>query len=200
MIALVRGNLIIKAPQFVVVDVSGIGYKVFIPLSTFPKLPPLKEEVTFHIHTHLKEDAIQLYGFMSIEERDFFLTLLTISGIGPKMGLNIMSGSTLPALMEILEQDDVKRLSMIPGVGKKTAARIILELKEKLISIASSPTEKGEAVSKVSADALSALINLGYSRAHAGDAISRAIKDGRKETLEEVIREALKDLASFGGR
>lgn len=88
---------------------------------------------------------------------------------------------------------------MIPGVGKKTAARIILELKEKLISIASSPTEKGEAVSKVSADALSALINLGYSRAHAGDAINRAIKDGKKETLEEVIREALKDLASFGG-
>ena len=111
------------------------------------------------------------------------------------MGLNIMSGSSLSALIEILEQDDVKRLSMIPGVGKKTAARIILELKEKLISIASSPTEKGEVESKISADALSALLNLGYSRAQAGDAISRAIKDGKKASIEEVIREALKNLA-----
>lgn len=200
MIALVRGNLIIKAPQYVVVDVSGVGYKVSIPLSTFPRLPPLKEEVTLHIHTHVKEDAIQLYGFLSIEERDFFLTLLTISGIGPRMGLNIMSGASLPDLIEILEQDDVTRLSTIPGVGKKTAARIILELKEKLISIASSPAEKGEVASRTAADALSALINLGYSRAQAGDAINRAIKDGKKETLEEVIREALKDLASFSAR
>src|SRR3990172_9400478 len=136
MIALIRGHLIVKTPQYAIVDVNGVGYKVFMPLSTFSRLPDNnKDEVTLHTYTHLREDAIQLYGFLSAEERDFFTTLITISGIGPKMGLNILSGSSLSELMKTVESEDAKRLSMIPGVGKKTAARIILELKEKLPSI-----------------------------------------------------------------
>ena len=200
MIALIRGHLIIKAPQYTVIDVNGVGYKIFIPLSTFPKLPPHKEEVTLHIHTNVREDAIQLYGFLSIEERDFFVTLLTISGIGPKMGLNIMSGSSLSDLTETVEQGDVKRLSTIPGVGKKTAARIVLELKEKLLPLSSSATNENAGFgSRVEADALSALINLGYTRVQSQDAINKAGKASKNISLEEIIREALKNLAKSGG-
>lgn len=194
MIALLRGHLLMKTPQYTVIDVHGVGYKVFIPLSTFPKLPSHQEEVTLHTYTNVREDAIQLYGFLSTEERDFFITLLTISGIGPKMGLNIMSGPSLSDLMEIVDQGDVKRLSMIPGVGKKIAARIVLELKEKLIPVSSS-AEKVGADPKIEADALSALMNLGYTRAQAYEAITQAWKDNGKMSIEVIIREALKILA-----
>lgn len=214
MIALIRGNLLIKTPQYAVVDVNGIGYKVFISLSTFPRLPAGKEDVTIHTYTHVREDAIQLYGFLSPEERDFFVTLLTISGIGPKMGLNIMSGASLPELMEIVDRGDVKRLSMIPGVGKKTAGRMILELKEKLIPPYPAllkggeggfySGKEGELDSKIPVYALSALVNLGYSRSQASEAINRVLKTSaspalseakKGASLEEVIREALKNLA-----
>ncbi|MBI5756354.1 MAG: Holliday junction branch migration protein RuvA [Nitrospirae bacterium] len=194
MIALIRGHLIVKTPQYAIVDVNGVGYKVFMPLSTFSRLPDNnKDEVTLHTYTHLREDAIQLYGFLSAEERDFFTTLITISGIGPKMGLNILSGSSLSELMKTVESEDAKRLSMIPGVGKKTAARIILELKEKLPSI--SPfREEGGIDSAIAGDALSALVNLGYTRAPAYDAIKKACKDSKKMSIEEIIREALKTM------
>jgi len=194
MIALLRGHLFMKTPQYTVIDVHGVGYKVFIPLSTFSKLPSSQGEVTLHTYTNVREDAIQLYGFLSMEERDFFMMLLTISGIGPKMGLNIMSGPSLSDLMEIVDQGDVRRLSMIPGVGKKTAARIVLELKEKLVPINSS-AEKGGTDPRIEADALSALMNLGYSRAQAHEAIRKAWKDNGKTPIEEIIREALKILA-----
>ena len=194
MIAFLRGYLLMKTPQYAVIDVHGVGYKVFVPLSTFPKLPSHQEEVTLHTYTNVREDAIQLYGFLSREERDFFMMLLTISGIGPKMGLNIMSGPSLSDLMEIVDQGDVTRLSMIPGVGKKTAARIVLELKEKLVPV-SSPAEKGGADPKIEADVLSALMNLGYPRVQAHEAIRKAWKDDGKTPIEEMIREALKILA-----
>lgn len=194
MIALLRGQLIIKTPQYAVIDVNGIGYKIFIPLSTFPKLPPQKEEITFHTYTHVREDALQLYGFLSREERDFFTTLLTISGIGPKMGMNIMSGASLSNLMEIVEKEDVKKLSMIPGVGKKTAGRMILELREKLIPVSPSVGE-GAIDSKITTDALSALVNLGYTRTQAREAVNSAERIFRNGTLEEIIKEALKNLS-----
>lgn len=198
MIALIRGHLIVKAPQFVIVDVHGVGYKVYIPLSAFTRLPSQGEEVTVHTYTHMREDAIQLYGFLTAEERDFFTTLLTISGIGPRMGLNIMSGTSLSNLMEIVDKEDVKRLSMIPGVGKKTAARLILELKEKLVPV-SPPAGEGGIDPKIAADALSALINLGYPRNQAQEAIHLAGKSSRDISIEEVIREALRYLAKGGG-
>ena len=198
MIALLRGHLLIKTPQYTVIDVHGVGYKVFIPLSTFPKLPSHQEEVTLHTYTNVREDAIQLYGFLSTEERDFFITLLTISGIGPKMGLNIMSGPSLSDLMEIVDQGDVKRLSMIPGVGKKTAARIVLELKEKLVPLSSLDEKKG-IDTKIATDALSALMNLGYPRVQAHEAIRVAGEVFQEMSLEELLREALKKLAKGQG-
>lgn len=194
MIAHVRGHLIVKTPQYAVVDVNGVGYKIFIPLSTFTRLPQEQDEVMLHTYTHVREDALSLYGFLSAEERDFFTTLLTISGVGPKMGLNLLSGSSLSDLMKTVQSEDTGRLSMIPGVGKKTAARIILELKEKLPTL-STPEGEVHLDHSVSADALSALMNLGYQRTQAYEAV-RKVRDGNRDMpIESVIREALKILA-----
>ena len=194
MIAHVRGHLVVKTPQYVVIDVNGVGYKVFIPLTTFTRLPHDNAEIILHTYTHVREDAILLYGFSSAEERDFFTTLLTISGVGPKMGLNLLSGSSLSDLMKIVESEDTKRLSMIPGVGKKTAARIILELKEKLPVLCDSEGETGMGHT-IAADALSALINLGYPRAQAYEAVKKIREQDRDIPVESLIREALKALA-----
>jgi Holliday junction DNA helicase RuvA len=194
MIAHVRGHLIVKTPQYAVIDVNGVGYKVFIPLSTFTKLPHEKDEIMLHTYTHVREDAMLLYGFLSAEERDFFTTLLTISGVGPKMGLNLLSGSSLSDLMKIVESEDAKRLSMIPGVGKKTAARIILELKEKIPML--SAAEGGIIIDhSIAADALSALVNLGYPRAQAYEAVRKVRENDREMPIELLIKEALKTLA-----
>ena len=194
MIAHVRGHLIVKTPQYAVIDVHGVGYKVFIPLSTFTKLPHEKDEIMLHTYTHVREDAMLLYGFLSVEERDFFTTLLTISGVGPKMGLNLLSGSSLSDLMKIVESEDAKRLSMIPGVGKKTAARIILELKEKIPML--SAAEGGIVMDhSIAADALSALVNLGYPRAQAYEAIRKVREHNRGIPIESLIKESLKTLA-----
>ena len=194
MIAHVRGHLIVKTPQYAVVDVNGVGYKVFIPLSTFTKLPHEKDEIMLHTYTHVREDAMLLYGFLSAEERDFFTTLLTISGVGPKMGLNLLSGSSLSDLMKIVESEDAKRLSMIPGVGKKTAARIILELKEKIPML--SVAEGGIVMDhSIAADALSALVNLGYPRAQAYEVVRKVRESKREISIESLIKESLRTLA-----
>lgn len=194
MIAHVRGHLVVKTPQYAVIDVNGVGYKVFIPLTTFTRLPHDNAEIILHTYTHVREDAILLYGFSSAEERDFFTTLLTISGVGPKMGLNLLSGSSLSDLMKIVESEDTKRLSMIPGVGKKTAARIILELKEKLPVLGDSEGGTGMGHT-IAADALSALINLGYPRAQAYEAVRKVREQDRDIPVESLIREALKTLS-----
>lgn len=194
MIAHVRGHLVVKTPQYAVIDVNGVGYKVFIPLTTFTRLPHDNAEIILHTYTHVREDAILLYGFSSAEERDFFTTLLTISGVGPKMGLNLLSGSSLSDLMKIVESEDTKRLSMIPGVGKKTAARIILELKEKLPVLGDSEGGTGMGHT-IAADALSALINLGYPRAQAYEAVRKVREQDRDIPVESLIREALKILS-----
>lgn len=194
MIAHVRGHLVVKTPQYAVIDVNGVGYKVFIPLTTFTRLPHDNAEIILHTYTHVREDAILLYGFSSAEERDFFTTLLTISGVGPKMGLNLLSGSSLSDLMKIVESEDTKRLSMIPGVGKKTAARIILELKEKLPVLGDSEGGTGMGHT-IAADALSALINLGYPRAQAYEAVKKVREQDRDIPVESLIREALKILS-----
>lgn len=194
MIAHVRGHLVVKTPQYAVIDVNGVGYKVFIPLTTFTRLPHDNAEIILHTYTHVREDAILLYGFSSAEERDFFTTLLTISGVGPKMGLNLLSGSSLSDLMKIVESEDTKRLSMIPGVGKKTAARIILELKEKLPVLGDSEGGTGMGHT-IAADALSALINLGYPRAQAYEVVKKIREQDRDIPVESLIREALKILS-----
>ncbi len=147
-----------------------------------------------YTYTHVREDTLSLYGFLSAEERDFFTTLLSISGVGPKMGLNLLSGSSFSDLKKIVESEDTKRLSMIPGVGKKTAARIILELREKLPVLS---TSEGEARvnHSIASDALSALLNLGYPRAQAYEAIQKARERNRELPIESLIRESLKMLS-----
>src|SRR3972149_2309945 len=164
MIAHVRGHLVVKTPQYAVIDVNGVGYKVFIPLTTFTRLPHDNAEIILHTYTHVREDAILLYGFSSAAERDFFTTLLTISGVGPKMGLNLLSGSSLS------------------------------ELKKKLPTLgdAEGGTEMGHTIA---ADALSALINLGYPRAQAYEAVKKIREKNRDIPVESLIREALKTLS-----
>ena len=157
-------------------------------------MPHDNAEIILQTYTHVREDAILLYGFLSVEERDFFITLLSISGVGPKMGLNLLSGSSLSDLMKIVESEDIKRLSMIPGVGKKTAARIILELKEKLPVLSSAEGEI-HLDHSIAADALSALVNLGYPRAQAYEVIRKVREQNKDITVELLIREALKTLA-----
>jgi Holliday junction DNA helicase RuvA len=196
MIASLRGYLAGKSPQAVVVDVGGVGYEVFIPLSTFPRLPDLQKPVIFHTHTHVREDTLQLYGFLSREERDFFLLLLSVSGVGPKVALNILSGLPLDDLSRAVETEDVARLKAVPGVGAKTAGRVILELKGKVAPFYTDSAMRPGGEIRNHEDALSALMNLGYPRNVAGEAINKVCKREEEQalSLEDVIREALRVL------
>src|SRR6266850_4568946 len=170
MIAHLRGKLAQKDPARVIVDVNGVGYEVFVPLTTFTALPDTGSEVSIDVHTHVREDIIALYGFSTRRERLIFEKLMTISGIGPKLAVTILSGGSVEDLVTAIKRSDLARLTAIPGVGKKTAERIVLELKDKLRGFA-----EGPAKSLVESDVLSALENLGYLRAHAEAAMRRAV-------------------------
>ena len=188
MIGSLRGILISKNPLDVILEVGGVGYVVSVPTGTVSQLPPEGHEAFLHIHTHVREDAIQLFGFSTENEKRVFLTVLGISGIGPKLALNIISGISHDDFYKAVENEDAESLARIPGVGKKTSQRIVLELKGKL--------PKG-AISRdtVYDDALSALVNLGYRKADAVSALDMAQKAGQSG-LEGLIREALKKLTS----
>lgn len=200
MIAALTGRLAHKAPSHVILDVHGVGYEVFIPLSTFYALPEINESASLSVYTHLREDAIQLYGFVTALEKDSFILLTSISGIGPKLALSVLSALNVPDLVSAILAGDVEKLSSVPGIGKKTAARIVLELKDKVERLRVTPGPIPQAVSgplgRLQDDALSALVNLGYKSADVKEAITRAAQ-GRPEPipLTELIREVLKDLA-----
>jgi len=199
-IASLTGRLALKAPSHVTLDVQGVGYEVFIPLSTFYALPDLNESASLSIHTHLREDAIQLYGFVTALEKDSFILLTSISGIGPKLALSVLSALNVPDLVSAILAGDVEKLASVPGIGKKTAARIALELKDKVERLRMTPSPVPQAASgplgRLQDDALSALINLGYKGADVKEAIKRAAQ-ARPEPipLTELLREVLKDLA-----
>jgi Holliday junction DNA helicase RuvA len=186
MIGSLRGTLIKMKPDNVIVEVSGVGYKVNIPLNTMSALPEVGKDIFLHIYTHVREDTLQLYGFTSEDEKKIFITLLGITGIGPKMALNILSGISHNDLLQAIETEDVAHLCRIPGLGKKTAHRLILELKEKL------PTAK-EPVNRVFEDTLSALVNLGYKKSIAQESLEKAYKKGFND-IEGLLKEALKYL------
>ena len=200
MIAFLTGRLAFKAPTHLTLDVQGVGYEVFIPLSTYYALPGLDEVTALNIHTHLREDAIQLFGFLSQSEKEAFLLLTTVSGIGPKLGLSVLSSLSITDLVSAIQMDDVEKLATVPGIGKKSAGRIALELKDKVGKI-----QPG--VAAVSApgrqdpegpydDALSALINLGYRPQDAKEALKRAANTAASPlALKDLIREGLKELA-----
>lgn len=189
MIGSLRGRLISKRPENIIIETGGVGYQVMVPINLLSMLPEEGGEVFLHIYTHVREDSLQLYGFLSEEEKRIFTTLLGITGIGPKMALNILSGFTVKDFMRAIDSEDVALLCRIPGLGKKTAHRLILELRERLVT--------KEAKDSLYDDTLSALINLGYKRAEAVEALDRAYKGGYKG-VEELLREALRFLT--GGR
>lgn len=200
MIAHLNGTLSEKTTQTVIIDNGGIGYQVLVPLSTFYALPDEDHPVSLHIHTYVREDALLLFGFQTTLEKNIFLLLISVSGIGPKLALNILSGIGPDELLEAMAQGDALRLQSIPGVGKKTAERIALELKEKALRamgdlpVSPRPIAAGEN-RMVMDDAVSALLNLGYSAKSAKSAVDRACSGLDNVTLEGLIKEALKMLA-----
>jgi Holliday junction DNA helicase RuvA len=197
MIAYLKGILLKKTTGRLIIDNGGIGYEVIVPLSTFYALPDEEEQVGLHIYTHVKEDAFILFGFKTVLEKDIFRMLISVSGIGPKLAVNILSGVGPDVLLEAISTGDVGRLQAIPGVGKKTAERISLELKDKAQEVGidlhlPKPTFTVVQDRTVFDDALSALVYLGYSVKPAKKAVENAISNLDEVTLEEVIKEALR--------
>ncbi len=195
MIAFLRGRLHEKHPNRLIVDVNGVGYDVFVPLSTFYALPNVGGEVSLRVHTHVREDAIALFGFASQLELQIFERLITVSGIGPKVALAVLSGIDPLELVAAVQRGDVARLTLIPGVGKKTAERIGLELKDRLpLAVAAEAPAVVDAGDNLRADLLSALLNLGYHRAFAEKAVDRALKMPGDATFERCLKQALGEL------
>lgn len=199
MIAFLKGNLLKKTTETLIIDNGGIGYEVIAPLSTFYALPEEGEEVSLHIYTHVREDAFILFGFKTTLEKNIFRLLISVSGIGPKLATNILSGIGPDILLEAIGAGDLVRLQSIPGVGKKTAERIILELKDKAQKLGTDLiTPSRIAVFKdktISEDALSALLNLGYTSKAARIAVDKAMSNVSDASLEVVIKEALRLLS-----
>jgi holliday junction DNA helicase RuvA len=200
MIAHLRGSLQSKSPRYLILDVNGVGYEVTVPLTTFYQLPDLGNTVSFHIHTHVRENALQLYGFRTPQEKELFVRLMGVNGIGPRLAINILSGISAGELVATVRQEDVARLTVIPGVGRKTAERIIVELRDKLAGLdvpgESDLPVRQQKSTAVLDDALSALLNLGYRRAVAQRAIDQACKIlQRNITVENLLQECLRSLA-----
>jgi holliday junction DNA helicase RuvA len=200
MIALLTGRLAFKAPTHLALDVQGVGYEVFIPLSTYYNLPNPQETLTLSIHTHVREDAIQLFGFSTPQEKDAFVLLMSVSGIGPKSALGILSALPVSDLVSAIQSGDVEKLETVPGIGKKSAGRLVLELKDRLTKLHPALTAPDAQLLKGRDenfdDALSALTNLGYRGSDAKEAL-KAAQQSRSGplTLQELIRESLKQLA-----
>jgi len=195
MIAHLRGKLLTKHPNQVVVETSGVGYEVNISVPTFSELPANGSEVALHIHTHVREDVIALYGFARIAEKHLFEKLMTVSGIGAKLAITILSGMAADEMAAAIRGNDVARLTRIPGIGKKTAERMVLELRDK-VPAAGIPTPTAPAMSAMEEDVLSALVNLGYQHAAGEKALASAIKNGagkgeKTPSFDALFREAL---------
>ena len=189
MIAWLRGKLVEKEPARVVIDVHGVGYEVFIPTTTFTAMPGPGSDVTLDIHTHVREDALALYGFSSRQERRVFERLITISGIGPRLAVTILSGGSVDGLVGAIRRGDLARLTSIPGVGKKTAERIVVELRDKLQDLSVEAPKPA-----VETDVLSALENLGYARPMAEAAVRRAVNGDEEAGFEVLFKRALQIL------
>jgi Holliday junction DNA helicase RuvA len=195
MISFLRGTLLEKHPNQIIVDVHGVGYELTIPVSTFSALPETGQEVRLRVHTHVREDALALFGFSSAEEKLLFEKLISVSGIGPRLAVTVLSGLAAAELIEAIRSGDVQQLVRIPGVGKKTAERIILELKEKLVAGAPAVAAAGtprSAFSTAEEDVISALMNIGANRASAEAAVLKAKQEGAGADFEAMFRNALR--------
>jgi Holliday junction DNA helicase RuvA len=196
MIAFLRGTLLEKHPNQAIVEAGGVGYDVSIPVSTYSALPDAGAEVRLRIHTHVREDMLALFGFVTIEEKVLFEKLISVSGIGPTLAVKVLSGLETASLISAIRNASVEHLVRIPGVGKKTAERIVLELKDKLEMLPAggqpAPSAKPQAaLSPVEFDVLSALLNLGCQRANADAAVRKAKADGAGDEFEPLFRRAL---------
>jgi Holliday junction DNA helicase RuvA len=205
MIGYLRGQLVDKRPNQVLVDVNGVGYVVSIPLSTFYSLGELHDDVTLLVHTHLREDSIALYGFLTAREKQFFELLISASGVGPSLALKILSGMSVDELLPAIRTGDLVRLTRIPGVGRKTAERIVLELRDKLATMEPPQPERVTAAGRtqLESDVVSALLNLGYDRRAAEKAIEEVagngrgtpVADGVMQSFEALLRATLQQLS-----
>jgi len=194
LIARLKGTLVEKSPNRVILDVAGVGYDVLVPLSTFYGLGDAGSAVTLRVHTHVREDVIALYGFSTPLELDLFERLIAISGIGPKLALAVLSGIDPAELVRAIRAQDVARLTRIPGVGKKTAERIGLELKDRLPHAAGPADTPAAAADDRRADLLSALTNLGYKGAVAEKAVDAAVKKAPDASFEDLLRDLLRGM------
>jgi len=190
-IAQLRGRLLRKAPQEAVVDVGGVGYRVTIPLSTFYRVGEPGAEVTLLTHTHVREDALALFGFLTAMEQELFERLIAVSGVGPKVAISILSGIEAPELAAALRSSDIARLTRIPGVGKKTAERLVVELKDKMQDLPAAEAAVPASPSAATDDLVSALLHLGYSRPEADRGVERALRDHGEGRFEDLLRAAL---------
>ena len=198
MIAFLRGQVVDKQPNRVIIDIQGVGYDVHVPLSTFYEIGDEGTDVALRVYTHVREDALQLYGFLTELERRLFERLIAISGIGPRLAIAVLSGMEPRDLVTAVQRADVARLTGIPGVGKKTAERIVLELKDRLAQIvvpaAADAAETTSGPDRLRGDLLSALQNLGYHRPQAEKAIEAAVKSMTDPTFEQALKSALREL------
>src|SRR5438105_1170223 len=195
MIAHLRGRLLAKHPNQAIVETGGVGYDVTISVPTFSDLPAVGGEITLHIHTHVREDLIALYGFLRPAEKRLFEKLITVSGIGPKLAITILSGMAADEMVNAIRGNDVARLTRIPGIGKKTAERMVLELRDKLPLEKAGKISAMPSMSAVEEDVLSALVNLGYQRPAAEKALATVSKNGKSGPFDAMFREALAVLA-----
>jgi holliday junction DNA helicase RuvA len=195
MIAHLRGRLLAKHPNQAIVETGGVGYDVTISVPTFSELPGTGSEVVLHIHTHVREDALALYGFLRPTEKQIFEKLISVSGIGPKLAITILSGMPADEMAGAIRSNDVAKLTRIPGIGKKTAERMVLELRDKLPKEVSGEAAALPPVSPLEEDVLSALMNLGYQRSAAERALALAERNGKGGTFDLLFREVLAALS-----
>ena len=193
MIAHLRGRLIDKHPNQAIVEAGGVGYDVNITVPTFSELPAPGSEVALYIHTHVREDSIALFGFLRPAEKQLFERLISVSGIGPKLAITVLSGMPADEMVGAIRGNDIARLTRIPGIGRKTAERMVLELRDKLQAFGAAPV--APATTPIEEDVISALVNLGYQRASAERALSSVGKNGKSNSFETLFRETLAALS-----
>jgi len=198
MISQIRGRLAYKSPEEIVIDVHGVGYGIKVPLSTFYELPGIGEEILLLIYTYVREDSLHLYGFLTPKEKELFRLLIGVSGVGPKLAINVLSGISAGELERALKDEDLVRLTRIPGVGRKTAERMLLELKDKVVVSETTVVPGIRGKEEMIKDALSALVNLGYAKGIAEGAIKGVLQEKEDAlSLEELLRESLRLLARY---
>ena len=195
MIAHLRGKLLVKHPNQAIVETCGVGYDITISVPTFSDLPAVGAEVALHIHTHVREDALALYGFLRASEKALFEKLITVSGIGPKLAITILSGMPADEMIGAIRSNDIARLTRIPGIGKKTAERMVLELRDKLPETNAPSESAAPTMNATEEDVLSALMNLGYQRAAAEKALGVVTKNGKTGSFDALFRDSLAALS-----